>query len=152
IPEMSAGSSRAGPLSLRLYVGPKSIDNLRAVRPPLNDLVQFGWFAFIAEPLFYVLRWIHTYVVHNYGWAIVLFGFVINMLLFPLKAMGMRAAQKMQRAAPEIKQIQEKYKKYSMRDPRRQEMNKEVMEVYSREGINPLGSCWPQLVQLPILY
>ena len=64
----------------------------------------------------------------------------------------MRAAQKMQRAAPEIKSIQEKYKKYSMRDPRRQEMNKEVMAVYSREGINPLGSCWPQLIQFPLWY
>ena len=55
----------------------------------------------------------------------------------------------MQKAAPEIKAIQEKYKKYGMRDPRKAKMNEEVMAVYSREGINPLGSCWPMLLQLP---
>jgi len=58
----------------------------------------------------------------------------------------------MQRVAPEIKQIQEKYKKYAMRDPRKAEMNKEVMAVYSREGINPVGGCIPQLLQMPIWF
>jgi YidC/Oxa1 family membrane protein insertase len=70
--------------------------------------------------------------------------------MFPLKVKSMRAMQKMQKVAPEIKGIQERYKKYSMRDPRKAEMNKEVMAVYSREGINPLGSCWPMLIQMPI--
>jgi YidC/Oxa1 family membrane protein insertase len=64
----------------------------------------------------------------------------------------MRAMQKMQKVSPEIKAIQERYKKYSMRDPRKAEMNKEVMAVYSREGINPLGSCWPTLIQMPIWF
>ena len=59
---------------------------------------------------------------------------------------------KMQKVAPEVKAIQERYKKYSMRDPRKAEMNKEVMAVYSREGINPLGSCWPTLIQMPIWF
>jgi YidC/Oxa1 family membrane protein insertase len=59
---------------------------------------------------------------------------------------------KMQRVAPEIKQIQEKYKKYSMRDPRKAEMNKEVMAVYSREGINPLGGCFQMFLQMPIWF
>jgi YidC/Oxa1 family membrane protein insertase len=88
--------------------------------------------------------------VPNYGWAIVLITIGINMVMFPLKVKSMRAMQKMQKVAPEIKSIQEKYKKYSMRDPRKAEMNKEVMAVYSREGINPLGSCWPMLIQMPI--
>jgi YidC/Oxa1 family membrane protein insertase len=149
VPEMAAGIATAGPLDLRVYVGPKSIDGLKAVRPPLNGLVQFGWRTFIAEPLFYALRWVHRYIP-NYGWAIVLMTIGINMVLFPLKVKSMRGMQKMQKVAPEIKSIQERYKKYSMRDPRKAEMNKEVMAVYSREGINPLGSCWPMLVQLPI--
>ncbi len=149
IANMAAGAPGTGPLDLRVYVGPKSIDGLKAVQPPLNKLVDLGWFAIIAEPMFYVLLWIHKYVP-NYGWAIVLFACALNMALFPLKTKGMRAAQKMQRVQPEIKAIQEKYKKYSMRDPRKAEMNKEVMAVYSRESINPLGGCWPQLIQLPI--
>ena len=140
-----------GPLDLRLYVGPKSIDGLKAVRPPLNNLVQFGWWGFIAEPLFYALRWLFHYVP-NYGWDIVLITIGINMVMFPLKMKQMRSMQKMQKVAPEIKSIQERYKKYSMRDPRKAEMNKEVMAVYSREGINPLGSCWPMAIQMPIWF
>ena len=62
VPQMAAGLATPGPLDLRVYVGPKSIDGLKAVRPPLNSLVQFGWWGFIAEPLFYSLRWLHHYV------------------------------------------------------------------------------------------
>ncbi len=151
VPEFTAESPAAGPLNYRLYVGPKSIEGLKAVRPPLNGLVQFGWWGFIAEPLFYSLRWMHLYI-KNYGWAIVAMTIAINMVMFPLKVKSMRAMQKMQKVAPEIKAIQDKYKKYSMRDPRKAEMNQEVMAVYSREGINPLGSCWPTLIQMPIWF
>jgi YidC/Oxa1 family membrane protein insertase len=151
IPEITAGFATPGPLDLRVYVGPKSIDGLKAVRPPLNSLVQFGWWGFIAEPMFYSLLWLHRYVP-NYGWAIVLITIGINMVMFPLKVKSMRAMQKMQKVAPEVKAIQERYKKYSMRDPKKAEMNKEVMAVYSREGINPLGSCWPTLIQMPIWF
>ena len=149
VPQVAVGLPAPGPLDLRMYVGPKSIDGLKAVRPPLNGLVQFGWRTVIAEPLFYALRWVYRYVP-NYGWAIVLITIGINMVMFPLKVKSMRSMQKMQKVAPEIKTIQERYKKYSMRDPRKAEMNKEVMAVYSREGINPLGSCWPMLIQMPI--
>jgi YidC/Oxa1 family membrane protein insertase len=151
VSEMAAGLGVPGPLNFRVYVGPKIIDGLKAVRPPLNGLVQFGWWGFIAEPLFYGLRWTYRYVP-NYGWAIVLITIGINMVMFPLKVKSMRAMLKMQKVSPEIKSIQERYKKYSMRDPRKAEMNKEVMAVYSREGINPLGSCWPTLIQMPIWF
>ncbi len=149
VAEMAAGTSVAGPLELRVFVGPKIIDELRAMNPPLNGLVQFGWWGFIAEPLFRIMRWLHGYVP-NYGWAIVLLTIGINTVLFPLRVKSWRSMQKMQRVAPEIKAIQERYKKYSMRDPRKQEMNKEVMAVYSREGINPLGGCLPMVLQMPI--
>jgi YidC/Oxa1 family membrane protein insertase len=151
VPQVAVGLATPGTLDLRVYAGPKSIDGLKATRPPLNSLVQFGWWGFIAEPLFYSLMWLHRYV-SNYGWAIVLITIAINMVMFPLKVKSMRAMQKMQKVAPEVKAIQEKYKKYSMRDPRKAEMNKEVMAVYSREGINPLGSCWPTLIQMPIWF
>jgi len=151
VPQVAVGLAAPGPLDARVYAGPKSIDGLKAVRPPLNSLVQFGWWGFIAEPLYYSLMWLHKYV-SNYGWAIVAITIAINMVMFPLKVKSMRAMQKMQKVAPEVKAIQDKYKKYSMRDPRKAEMNKEVMAVYSREGINPLGSCWPTLIQMPIWF
>jgi YidC/Oxa1 family membrane protein insertase len=151
VPQVAIGTATPGPFEARVYAGPKSIDGLKAVRPPLNSLVQFGWWGFIAEPLYYSLMWLHKYI-SNYGWAIVAITIAINMVMFPLKVKSMRAMQKMQKVAPEVKAIQEKYKKYSMRDPRKADMNKEVMEVYSREGINPLGSCWPTLIQMPIWF
>jgi YidC/Oxa1 family membrane protein insertase len=151
VPQVAVGVAAPGPLDLRVYAGPKSIDGLKATRPPLNSLVQFGWWGFISEPLFYSLMWLHKYV-SNYGWAIVVITIGINMVMFPLKVKSMRAMLKMQKVAPEVKAIQERYKKYSMRDPRKAEMNKEVMAVYSREGINPLGSCWPTLIQMPIWF
>jgi YidC/Oxa1 family membrane protein insertase len=149
VPEMAAGSTDAAPLDLRVYVGPKDFNDLGKLTPPLRELVQFGWFGFIAEPLFYILKWIYNYVP-NYGWAIIVLTLGINMALFPLKVKSWRSMQKMQKVMPEIKSIQNKYSKYSMRDPRKQEMNKEVMAVYQREGINPMGGCLPMVLQMPI--
>jgi YidC/Oxa1 family membrane protein insertase len=146
-----ATNSSAQPLALRVYVGPKDYDLLKKMSPPLQALVNFGWLEIIADPLFHGLKWIHNYVP-NWGWSIVILTLVINMLLFPLRISGYRTTLKMQRVAPEIKQIQDKYKKYKMNDPKKQEMNKEVMAIYSREGINPVGGCIPQLLQLPIWY
>jgi YidC/Oxa1 family membrane protein insertase len=150
VPQFQTATS-AQPLALRVYVGPKDYDELKKMNPPLHSLVNFGWLEFIADPLFHGLKLIHKYIP-NWGWDIVVLTLVINMLLFPLKYSGYKTSLKMQRVAPEIKQIQEKYKKYSMRDPRKAEMNKEVMAVYSREGINPVGGCVPQLLQMPIWF
>jgi len=146
-----AVATSAKPLALRVYVGPKDYDILKAMKPPLQALVSFGWLEIIADPLFHGLKWIHNYVP-NWGWSIVVLTLVINMLLFPLRISSYKTTLKMQRVAPEIKQIQDRYKKYKMNDPKKQEMNKEVMAVYSREGINPVGGCIPQLLQMPIWY
>ena len=150
VPEVAVSSS-ANPLAVRVYVGPKDYDDLKKMNPPLQGLINFGWFEFIAEPLFHGLKWLHGYIP-NWGWAIVVLTLLLNMLLFPLRVSGYKTTLKMQKVAPEIKTIQEKYKKYSMRDPRKAEMNKEVMAVYSREGINPVGGCIPQLLQMPIWF
>ena len=97
------------------------------------------------------MKWLQNYIP-NWGWAIVVLTLVINMLLFPLRISSYETTLKMQRVGPEIKQIQDKYKKYSMRDPRKAEMNKEVMAVYSREGINPVGGCFQMFLQMPIWF
>jgi YidC/Oxa1 family membrane protein insertase len=150
VPQIQTATS-AQPLALRVYVGPKDYDELKKMNPPLHSLVNFGWLEFIADPLFHGLKWVHNYVP-NWGWDIVVLTLVINMLLFPLRISSYRTTLKMQRVAPEIKQIQEKYKKYSMRDPRKAEMNKEVMAVYSREKINPVGGCFQMFLQMPIWF
>ena len=150
IPEV-ATTTTTQPMALRVYVGPKDYDDLKAMHPPLNSLVQFGWLEVIADPLFHGLKWLYKYIP-NWGWAIVVLTIVINMVLFPLRISSYKTTIKMQRVAPEIKQIQEKYKKYKMNDPRKAEMNKEVMAIYSREGVNPVGGCIPMLLQMPIWF
>jgi YidC/Oxa1 family membrane protein insertase len=150
IPEVATSTS-AQPVAMRVYVGPKDYDYLKAMRPALNSLVQFGWLEFIADPIFHGLKWLNKYIP-NWGWAIVVLTIVINMVLFPLRISSYKTTIKMQRVAPEIKQIQERYKKYKLNDPRKAEMNKEIMAIYSREGINPVGGCIPMLLQMPIWF
>ncbi len=139
------------PPALRVYVGPKDYDDLKAMKPPLQSLVNFGFLEFIAEPLFHGMKWLHKYIP-NWGWTIVVLTLVINMLLFPLRISSYKTTLKMQRVAPEIKAIQERYKKYKLNDPKKQEMNKEVMAIYSREGINPVGGCFQMFLQMPIWF
>jgi YidC/Oxa1 family membrane protein insertase len=150
VPEVATATD-GQPMVLRVFVGPKDYDDLKAMHPPLNALVQFGWLEFIADPLFHGLKWLHNYIP-NWGWAIVVLTIVVNMVLFPLRISSYKTTIKMQRVAPEIKQIQEKYKKYKMNDPRKAEMNKEIMAIYSREGINPVGGCFQMFLQMPIWF
>jgi YidC/Oxa1 family membrane protein insertase len=147
--EMAAGTTVGGPLRMRVFVGPKDLGLLEKIQPPLPELVNFGWTGVIAKPLLWILQTLHT-KVSNWGWCIVLMTLVINLAMFPLKMKSWRSMQKMQKVGPEIRQIQDRYKKYSMSDPRKKKMNEEVMAVYSREGINPLGSCLPMVFQMPI--
>jgi len=150
VSEVAAATS-SQPTALRVYVGPKDYDDLKAMRPPLQSLVNFGFLEFIAEPLFHGMKWLHKYIP-NWGWTIIVLTLVINMLLFPLRISSYKTTLKMQRVAPEIKAIQERYKKYKLNDPKKQEMNKEVMAIYSREGINPVGGCFQMFLQMPIWF
>jgi YidC/Oxa1 family membrane protein insertase len=150
VPEVATASGPQA-LALRVYVGPKDYDELKHMNPPLHGLVNFGWMEFIADPLFHMLKWLHKYIP-NWGWDIVVLTLVINMALFPLRISSYKTTMKMQRVGPEIKAIQERYKKYKLNDPRKAEMNKEVMAVYSREGINPAGGCFQMFLQMPIWF
>ncbi len=150
VPEVATTASPQ-PLALRVYVGPKDYDDLKKMNPPLHGLVNFGWLEFIADPLFHGLKLLHNYIP-NWGWSIVVLTLVVNMLLFPLRISSYKTTLKMQRVAPEIKAIQERYKKYKLNDPKKAEMNKEVMAVYSREGINPVGGCFQMFLQMPIWF
>jgi YidC/Oxa1 family membrane protein insertase len=149
--EMAAATSIPVPLRMRVYVGPKDLALLSKQKPSLEELINFGWFSVIAKPMLFALQWLHRYVP-NWGWAIVVFTLAISTVLLPIRIWTFRSARKMQSVAPEIRSIQDRYKKYSMTDPRKRKMNEEVMAVYQREGINPMGACLPMLAQLPILY
>ena len=149
-----------GPTDERMYVGPKELSSLEAVNvpgiagtnPDLRGLVDFGWWGILARPLFIWLKWTYNHVVPNWGWAIVLQTFIISVALLPLRVSQMRSMLKMQRVAPQIKSIQEKYKKYSLRDPRKAAMNEEISALYKKEGVNPAGGCLPLVIQMPFLF
>jgi len=146
------GEEGEKPLAFRMFVGPKNLDVLRAQHPPLDSLVDFGWFALVAKPLFLGLVYIYDHWVHNYGWAIVILTLLINFAMFPLKLKSIRSAQEMQRIAPLIKSIQDKYKNVKFNDPKKGRMNEEMMNLYKEHGVNPLGGCLPMALQLPFLY
>ncbi len=135
-----------------LYVGPKSLNGLRTLDSRMGDIVNFGWAGFIAEPLFLMLQWTHANVVANWGWSIVLVTIVINIALFPLKWKGNKSQKRMQQIQPLIKQINEKYKGLKMSDPKKQGQQEETMELYKKYGVNPVGGCFPMLLQMPVFY
>jgi len=149
-----------GPISERVFVGPKEPDILQTIPVPglsgadndLTGLVDYGIWGLLAKPLFVWLKWTYAHMVANWGWAIVLQTLIITLALMPLRFMQMRSMLKMQRVQPQIKSIQEKYKKYSLRDPRKAAMNEEISALYKKEGVNPVGGCLPMLIQLPFLY
>ena len=131
-----------------LFVGPKDTDILRQVNPRLELLIDYGWFWFLAKPLFFALHWTAEHAIHNYGWSIIVVTVVINFLLLPLKFTSMRSMKKMQALQPQVNQINEKYKGISMRDPRAGDKNAELMDLYKKHGVNPAGGCLPMALQI----
>ncbi len=134
-----------------VFVGPKDEDLLRRINPKLTQLINFGWWTPIAEPLFLILKWTAGWI-HNFGWAVVVVTIVLNLLMFPLRLTSMKSARKMQALKPQLDAIADKYKNISMRDPRKQQQQQEQMELYKKYGINPLGGCLPSLLPLALVW
>jgi len=132
-------------LHLGGYIGPKEYHTLKAINPELTDTIEFGWFTFLSRPFFKVLLWIHS-MIGNWGWAVILFTLLVKLTLFPLSYKGMMSMQKMKDLAPKMKEMKEKYKG----DPAK--MNAQMMEMYKKNGANPMGGCLPMILQIPIFF
>ena len=145
----AAAVGGSGENRFEVFLGPKSIPLLASINPRLRQIVDFGWLSFLALPLFYMLLWTHEHIVPNYGWAILLVTVAINFVLFPLKWKSTKSMKKMQALQPLIKQINEKYKGLSIRDPKKAQQNEETMALYKKYGVNPMGGCLPMLLQMP---
>lgn len=137
--------------SLRIFFGPKARNVLRGVHPSMVEAIDFGWFSVVVEPLLLALTWINS-GIRNYGWSIIVLTFLITLALFPLRYKQMVSMKKMQRLQPQMKAIQERYKKAKKSAEERQKMNVEMMALYKQHGVNPLGGCLPLLLQFPILF
>jgi len=151
-PHVGAGVGDSGANRYALFAGPKDIDILRKINPKLEQLVDFGWFAFIAKPLFLAVNWINNRYVNNYGWSIVTVTVIINFLLLPLKFTSLKSMKKMQMLQPHIAAINARFKGIGIRDPRKAEQNQEVMGLYKKHGVNPMGGCVPMVLQIPFFF
>jgi YidC/Oxa1 family membrane protein insertase len=126
-----------------LYIGPKDLDTLKAAGKGLERSIDFGYFAFIAIPLVYALHFFHRFT-GSYGIDIILLTIVIKILLAPLTHKSMVSMKKMQRLQPQMERLKERFK------DDKEKLNKEIMELYRRNSVNPLGGCLPMLLQFPV--
>lgn len=132
-------------ISVGGFIGPKAHDLLKNINTELIDVIEYGWFTFLAKPLFSFLNLLYSFL-GNWGWAIVVMTLVIRVILFPITFKGMVSMNKLKDIAPKIKEIQAKYKG----DP--QKMQTHMMELYRKNGANPMGGCLPILLQIPIFF
>ncbi|MBD8533293.1 MULTISPECIES: membrane protein insertase YidC [unclassified Massilia] len=127
----------------RLYSGPQDEKTLEKITPGLELVKDYGMFAIIAKPLFWIIDQIHQ-LLGNWGWTIIAFTILIKLAFFPLSAAGYRSMAKMRVVTPKMQAIRERYKADPMK------MQQATMELYKAEKINPLGGCLPILVQMPV--
>jgi YidC/Oxa1 family membrane protein insertase len=134
-----------------VYVGPQEYRILTAIGHDLDDVNPYGWSVFrvIIQPasvlVMKILLWMHQNLHLTYGWVIVLFGIAVRLALWPLNQKAMKSGMAMQAIQPEVKALQERYKK----DP--QKLQQEMMKLYREHGVNPLGGCVPMLIPMPVL-
>ncbi|HEY1267870.1 MAG TPA: membrane protein insertase YidC [Candidatus Binatia bacterium] len=126
-----------------LFIGPKELDVLRSVGRGLEHSINFGWFAFISIPLLYALHFFNRFT-GSYGLDIILLTVIIKVVLAPLTHKSMVSMRQMQRLQPQMERLKERYK------DDKEGLNKEIMELYRRNGVNPFGGCLPMLVQFPV--
>ena len=142
-PAVTVPSGGSATVSNRLYLGPKLQETLPTIAPGLELTVDYGVLWFIAQFLFSVLKILHT-ALGNWGWSIVILTVLIKLAFYPLSAAGYRSMARMRAVQPRLLQLRERYAEDKAK------LNQAMMEMYKQEKINPLGGCFPILVQIPV--
>ncbi len=142
-PATSVGPGAAADIRSTLYMGPKIQQTLAVIAPKLDYTADYGWLTIIAQPLFKLLAFVHRFV-GNWGFTIIIVTFLIKLCFYPLAQTSGRSMAKMRHLAPRMKMIQERYK------DDREQLGKQMMELYKREKVNPLAGCLPIVVQIPV--
>ena len=141
----SLNSDEQRTLTFTAYIGPKSLDILEPMGEELEAAVEFGWFGVFSKPLLWLLKSCHS-LVGNWGLAIIMLTFLIKLLFFRLTQKTYESSQRMQVIQPELKEIREKYK------DNRELQTQETMNLFKEHNVNPMGSCLPMLLQLPVWF
>lgn len=145
LPTINVQPNQVGDLKYRIYLGPQKVELLRLFKEGAEEIIYYGFFDPIAKLLLNILRLFYR-LAHNWGWAIVILSIFIYFFLFPLSLKQMRSMKQMQALQPKIEELRRTYKD----NPQR--LNKEVLELYRRHKINPLGGCFPMLLQIPVFF
>ena len=132
-----------GKSSIRVYAGPQEQNKLEKIAPGLELVVDYGWLTMVAAPLFWVLELVHR-LTGNWGWAIIGLTVLIKGAFFPLSAASYKSMAKMKILTPKLMKLKETY------GDDKQRLNQEMMDLYKREKVNPLGGCLPILIQIPV--
>lgn len=141
--------SSSGPAAFTLFAGPKQVEVLEDLGV---DLVEFGaWLRFLVVPIRGGLLWAYGFL-GNYGWAIVLVTAIISLLLAPLKHYSYVSIRRMQKIQPQMKRVQDKYRNLKPTDPKRKEMNQEMVALYREHNVSPLGGCLPMVLMIPFFF
>jgi YidC/Oxa1 family membrane protein insertase len=152
----------SGHTKVRLYAGPKAMDVLASIHAigadgkptgqSLEPLIQFGLWTLIAKPLYLALRFLNEHGVPNWGWDIIIITVIFNLLMLPTRLMMMRSSLKMMRIQPKVDALKARYAHLKVSDPKRAEMNTEMMALYKTENVNMYGGCLPLLIQMPLFF
>jgi len=129
--------------TLKLFVGPQEEQVLEKIAPGLELVKDYGWFTILAKPIFWLLEKIHA-LVNNWGWSIIFLTILIKLAFFPLSAASYKSMARMKLVQPKVLELKERHKG----EP--QKLNQAMMEMYRKEKINPLGGCFPVLIQIPV--
>jgi YidC/Oxa1 family membrane protein insertase len=131
-----------------IYAGPKEYRTLANVASAMNNnldgIMNFGWTRWLSEALLLLMNFLHSVLRVPYGWVIVVITVALRVAFWPLTASSTKSMKKMQALQPQIKAIQDKYKDDPMKG------QKKTMELWKENGVNPMGSCLPALVQMPV--
>jgi YidC/Oxa1 family membrane protein insertase len=126
-----------------LFIGPKELDTLKAAGKGLERAIDFGYFGFVSIPFLYVLHFFHRFT-GSYGLDIIVLTILIKLLMAPLTHKSFVSMKSMQKLQPQMEKLKEKY------GNDKEKLNKEIMELYRRNGVNPLGGCLPMVLQFPV--
>jgi YidC/Oxa1 family membrane protein insertase len=153
VTEESARTEMAFPVELKpgektgfafdSYIGPKEYKILKELPNEIEEAIEFGFFSFMAKPVLSMLYFFQRFV-KNYGIAIIILTVLIKIVFYPLTKKSMASMKDMQKLQPQMKAMKEKFKD----DKQRQ--NKEIMDLYKRHKVNPVGGCLPMILQIPV--
>jgi YidC/Oxa1 family membrane protein insertase len=143
-PEMLVEPGDAGVFKSRLYAGPKEQQVLEELATGLRLSVDYSWLTIIAQPIFWLMTFIHTYIIDNWGWSIILLTLTIKLMFYKLSEYGYRSMANMRKVQPKLVALKERY------GSDKQKMQQAMMELYRKEKINPMSGCFPILIQIPV--